>query len=361
MQHSPLRESHESAGARLRPLEAGGEVVTFGDVPQEYAAGATDGALLLDVTTRGLLSITGSDATDFLHRILANDIKGLETGHGNRNLLLTGKGKIVHFFDLCRVGDGYLLSTPPGQAEPLRDALDNYMFAEDLTLSDATEAHAPLELVGPKAADVIESVFPDFDPEASEAHTFQFVPFHWDESEEAAMTKITPMKVAGRDGFRIETEPDHVLSLWQTLQEYGATPGGLVAFDSLRAESVEGVFGRDITDNVYPQEARLDDAFSLTKGCYIGQEVVAKIDTYGGLNKRLFRLRVSHDDPVAPGTRIMRSIDGGEPRDLGVVTTWAYSFEADGGVVLGYIKRRHQETGTEFMLGETGATAVLQD
>ena len=110
---------------------------------------------------------------------------------------------------------------------------------------------------------------------------------------------------------------------------------------------------------MYPQEARLDGAFSLTKGCYIGQEVVAKIDTYGGLNKQLFRLRVSHDDPVAPGTRLVRELDG-ERRDLGVVTSWAYSFALDGGVVLAYVKRKHQEPGTEFELGETGATAALE-
>ncbi|QDV06241.1 Aminomethyltransferase [Planctomycetes bacterium Poly30] len=363
MQKSPLRAVHESAGARLRPEEAGGQVITYGDVPAEYAAGTQEGALLLDVTTRGLLTVMGKDARDFLHRILANDIKGLTSGQGNRNLLLTGKGKIVSMFDLCCLGQGFLLSTPPGQAGPLRDALDMYLFTEDVTLADETEAHAPIEIVGPGAAEIIESVLPDFDPTSDTPHTFQFVPFHLDDSDDsdaAAMTKVTPMLVAGRSGFRLETEPEHVAELWRVLQEFGATPGGLVAYDSLRAESVAGEFGRDITDDVYPQEARLEDAFSLTKGCYIGQEVVAKIDTYGGLNKRLFRLRVSHDDPVAPGTRILRSIDG-ESRDLGVVTTWAYSFEADGGVVLGYLKRKHQEPGTEFLLGETGATAVLQD
>ncbi len=361
MQHSPLRELHESAGARLRPLEAGGDVVTYGDVPAEYAAGARAGALLLDRTTRGLLSIAGSDATDFLHRILANEIKTLEPGQGNRNMLLTGKGKVIQLFDLASLGEGYLLSTDPGQAESLREALDMFLFAEDIQLSDESASHAPLELVGPDAAKVLAATFPDFDSEIQTEHAGQFVPFHWGESEEAAMTRITPLPVAGRPGWRIETEPDHVATLWQLLQDQGATPGGLVAFDSLRAESVAGVFGQEITGDVYPQEARLEDAFSLSKGCYIGQEVVAKIDTYGGLNKRLFRLRVSHDDPVAPGTRLMRSIDGGEPRDLGVVTTWAYSFEADGGVVLGYVKRKHQEAGTEFMLGESGATATLQE
>ena len=116
--------------------------------------------------------------------------------------------------------------------------------------------------------------------------------------------------------------------------------------------------GVDVDENVYPQEARLEDAFSLTKGCYIGQEVVAKIDTYGGLNKRLVALRISHDDPVARGTRLLR-LDEGEWRDLGVVTSWAYSFVLDTGLVLAYVKRRHQKIGTEFRVGDGPASAVI--
>ena len=142
------------------------------------------------------------------------------------------------------------------------------------------------------------------------------------------------------------------------LLDAGAAGGGLVAHDSLRADTVTGVFGRDITDDVYPQEARLDDAFSLTKGCYIWQEVVAKIDTYGGLNKQLFALRVASEDPIPPGTRLLRTVEG-EVRDLGLVTSWAWSFEHDTGLALGYVKKRHQEPGTTFDLEGQGTTATL--
>jgi folate-binding protein YgfZ len=114
-----------------------------------------------------------------------------------------------------------------------------------------------------------------------------------------------------------------------------------------------GKFGVDIDDTIYPQEARLESAFSLDKGCYIGQEVVAKIDTYGGLNKRLMLLHVEHDNPIAPGTRLERFDEKRNTwRDLGVVTSWGYSFAIDGGCVLAYVKRRHQDEGTEFRLGE---------
>ncbi|MEZ6019819.1 MAG: hypothetical protein R3F17_06860 [Planctomycetota bacterium] len=153
--------------------------------------------------------------------------------------------------------------------------------------------------------------------------------------------------VAGSPGVRLRIARAGLAAVWQDLRTGGCRPAGLVVFDSLRAESVTAQWGVDLDDSVYPQEARLDDAFSLSKGCYIGQEVVAKIDTYGGLNKRLHLLRVGDEDPVAPGTRLFGAPEtpGGEARDLGVVTTWAWSFALDGGVVLAYVKRKHQETG----------------
>ena len=351
---SPLIPSHQQSGARLTSAEAGSEVITYGAAPAEYAAAADNGSLLLDRTTRGLITVMGSDAADFLHRILANDVKGLAPGQGNRNLLLTGKGKVVHVFDLAAIGEGYLISCEPGEAPALMQALDLYLFAEDVQLADETELHAPIELVGPGAAAHMASVIEGIAAEGAAPHSFQLGPFG------EAMTRVTRLAVAGQPGWRLETEPSQAAALWAALVEAGATPGGLVAVDSLRAENLCAAVGREVTEDVYPQEARLDDAFSLTKGCYIGQEVVAKIDTYGGLNKQLFRLRVSHDEPVAPGTRLLRELDG-ELRDLGVVTSWAYSFAADGGVVLGYVKRRHQEPGTEFQLGDSGATAILEE
>ena len=90
----------------------------------------------------------------------------------------------------------------------------------------------------------------------------------------------------------------------------------------------------------------------------MGQEVVAKIDTYGGLNKRLMALQIDHGDPVARGTRLYRQEEGAW-RDLGLVTSWAYSFELDTGLALGYVKRRHQAPGTVFRVGEGPSRATI--
>ena len=345
MRTTPLIERHRSAGARI----AGSRPLTFGDVPGEYRAGR-EGVLLLDASERGALRAEGTDAESFLHRLTSNSVRGLEPGSGCRDLLLSSKGKVLFDFDLRRTAGGFFLSTPPGAAGGLLEALEVYHFSEDVAFADATEEHAPLEILGPRASACL-AAWLDTTPPA-EPHRSIEVVRPW------GSLWVTALDVAGEPGWRLDAGPGGVDRLWSELVAAGARPGGIVARDSLRVEACRAEWGRDVDDNVYPQEARLEDAFSLDKGCYIGQEVVAKIDTYGGLNKLLFPLAVDHDDPIAAGTRLLHE-QHGEWRDLGVVTSWAYSFALDTGLVLGYVKRKHQEPGTTFRLGEGPGSARL--
>jgi aminomethyltransferase len=352
MQRSPLLELHREAGARLaeRPEAPGFDApLTFGDVPAEVRACHT-GAALFDAGDRGSVLVQGKDAASFLHRLLANDVRGLAPGSGNRNLLLSAKGKVRFDFDLAALESGFALGVQPGRAAPLLAALDVYLFNDDVHLSDETERTAPLELAGPRAASLARAVLGSEPPSAP--HAFADAPWR------GGAVRVTPLSVAGGPGLRLDGGPALARELWEALRAAGAAPAGIVARDFARVERGAALTGVDVSDDVYPEEAGLTDAFSLEKGCYIGQEIVAKIDTYGGLNKRLLVLRVSHDDPVAAGTRLVRAEEG-EERDLGVVTSWGYSFKLDAGLVLGYVKRRHQEPGTTFRLGDTGATATI--
>jgi len=322
--------------------------LSFGDVPAEYGAGVR-GACLFDETDRGRLFVSGGDARVFLHRLLANDVRGLEVGCGNPNLLLSPKGKVLHAFDLTLEEERVVLSTPPGRAEELAAALEGYRFSEDVTFELASDEHRPLELAGPAAAEVCARLFPAFEAPASHA-TLECV---WN----ATPVRLTALEVAGAPGLRLDAGAE-AAGLWTALEGAGARPAGLAARDMLRVERGAALFGVDVDENVYPQEARWERAYSLDKGCYIGQEVVAKIDTYGGLNKRLQALRVDGDEPIPRGTRLLEE-EGAEPRELGLVTSWAWSFALDTGCVLAYVKRKHQEPGTRFRLGETGREGTL--
>jgi folate-binding protein YgfZ len=342
-----LMELHRAAGARLREEPVG--VLTYGDVPAEYAA-ATSGCAAFDATNLGRIDVRGADAVEFLHRITANDVRALAVGRSQRNLLLSSKGKVIFDFDLFRGEDALQIGVRADRAKSLADALEMYHFSEKVAFELANDASAPIELVGPRSADIVRTVSGLAELPSDRG---------WIRAKFAGgPLTVAALPVAGSHGWRLDAGPENARALWQALAQAGAQPAGVVVHDSLRVEAAAAAWGADIDENVYPQEARLESAYSLTKGCYTGQEVIAKIDTYGGLNKRLVALRVSHDDPIARGTRLLR-LDDGEWRDLGVVTSWAYSFVLDTGLVLGFVKRRHQAVGNEFRLGDGPATATI--
>lgn len=348
MEATCLEDRHRAADARF--ADAGGRplLLTYGDVPAEYAA-ARERAALFDRTDRGLVVATGDDRADFLHRILANDVRRLEPGTGNRNLLLTPKGKVLFAFEL-EVEDGSIrLETEPGAAAALIDAIEMFHFTEAVEFADATAETAPVALAGPRAAELVEHLAGISPPELGRVVRAE---------HDGHALRVAARAVAGSPGWSLDAGPAGAGALWDALTAAGARPAGRIAWDSLRVEAAAAEPGFDVDDGIYPQEARWEAAFSLDKGCYIGQEVVAKIDTYGGLNKRLCALRIDHDDPVPTGERLYR-IDGDERRDLGVITSWAYSFELDGGLALAYVKRKHQAVGTTFEIGEGRGTASI--
>jgi folate-binding protein YgfZ len=344
---SAFLDFYRSQGLRLATRPEAPEVLAplaFGDVPAEYAA-LREGCGLLDETDRGLLRASGPEANEFLHRMLSNHVRGLADGEGNRNLLLSPKGKVLFDVELAIGSAGVSLSTSPGRSEPLRAALDRYLFQERVTLAVDDAAHAPIDLVGPRAREIVERLTGTSPSERPRVRV------------EHEGTSVAALPVLGSAGFRLETDPARVHALRERVLELGARPVGLVARDAFRAENGWALWAVDVDENVYPQEARLEEALADDKGCFVGQEVVAKIDTYGGLNKRLMALRVGHDDPVPRGTRLLGPSSDGD--DLGMVTTWAYSFALDTGIVLAYVKRRHQEVGTRFALGDGHGEAEL--
>lgn len=348
MNRSPLTALHSAAGARLSPNDPP-ELLTYGDVPGEYRA-ALDACALFDATERGRVVVSGADGASFLHRLFANDVRNQPVGTLRHNLLLSSKGKVLFEFDVWRDEERIELALPSARAKALQAAIDMYLFSEKVVLNDESERCAPLELVGPARFDVVRTACGVEAPREDGA-TLRA-------SFRGAELRVVNRPSAGSAALELDAGPAHVVELWNALLAAGARASGVIVRDILRVEAGATLFGVDVDENVYPQEARLERGFSLDKGCYIGQEVVAKIDTYGGLNKRLVALKVSHDDPVARGTRLWK-LDEGEWRDLGVVTSWAYSFVLDTGLVLAYVKRRHQKAGTEFRLGDGPATATV--
>jgi folate-binding protein YgfZ len=273
-------------------------------------------------------------------------VRSLEVDQGSRNLLLTPKGRVLEEFELLRTGEhSFQLSTHPARAPILAEALDRFLFADQVELRDASEEHSPIDLCGPGAQSLLAGLFgeePDPSPRRTGLHTF-----------EGNALRVTSLPVLGTPGWRLDAGPRGVAALWRALVAAGARPIGHVAAERVRIEEGEATFGADVNEETYPQEARWENAFSLSKGCYPGQEVVAKIDTYGGLNRVLVGLRVEDDQRTEAGSKL-RSAEG---RELGRVTSWALSPRLGTGLCLAYVKVDAQEAGSQLFI-EPGARAA---
>ncbi|MFT5461659.1 MAG: folate-binding protein YgfZ [Planctomycetota bacterium] len=315
-----------------------------GNAVAELAA-ANSGAALFDASARGQLLLTGSDSGDLLQRILAGDVRSLAAGQIQENLLLTPKGRVRFSFTVERHGDVFRLSTAPGDAGDLAKALDAFVFAEDVTFEEASAAHAPLELLGPGAAKILEALIGSPMDLAPGSHA----EFTWN----GATLAVAHCRVLGANGWRLDAAAEGVAALWQALAECGATPAGLDAREALRTQNVAALVGVELPSDgeqaPYPQEALLEDAFSLAKGCYVGQEVVAKLDTYGGLNRKLTAFEVDSREPIDSGTALLTN--AGE--EAGVVTTWSPVPGQDSARILAYVKVRQADAGP-FRAGPSG-------
>ena len=348
MSSAPLHALYRSAGLEPVPAPEGGGAAlpaSHGD-PAAERASVDAGAGLLDHTARGRVLVTGADAVDLLQRMLANDVKALASGRAAPNLLLTPKGRVRFAFTLARGASGLELWTAPGQGAALAAALDQFVFAEDVGLADESDGAAPLALVGPRADALVADVAPD---------AAGLEPGAWATSGGITVARET---VLGRPGWRLDAGAEGVAALWTALVEAGATPLGLDARETLRIEALEPLAGVELSTDEdaapYPQEARLDDAFSLAKGCYVGQEVVAKLDTYGGLNRRLHAFACAAGEAVAPGTPILTATGD----DAALLTSVCDPVGSDAPAALGYLKLRHADA-ESFTAGPAGPALTV--
>ena len=252
-------------------------------------------------------------------------------------------------FEVRRSGEAtYELLTHPGRAAALAERLDLFLFADQLELGDASEEHAPLHLCGPAAPGVLEAFLGE--PVSAPMRQRQ----QYERAGEAV--ELTALPVLGQEGWRVEVQPKALPAVWEALCGAGATPIGKEAAESLRLENGRARWGVDVDEQVYPQEAHWEDAFSLSKGCFVGQEVVAKIDTYGGMKRTLVGLEVPGEVALERGSELHDE----QQRVVGRVTSHGWSPRLKSGLALGYVKVELQEAGTRLRLAAAGSESPCQ-
>jgi folate-binding protein YgfZ len=310
------------------------------DPVAQYRAGR-EGAVLADRSAMGRLEIGGRDAFDLLHRLTTGPIKGLAPGEGTSAVFTTAKGRILDLATLHRRGDSLLCLCEAGRAEALRDWIEHYTFREQVTVTDLSSSHGTLGLFGPRAAEVLGPVL---GPAAAA------VPLHHVEEAESDGAPVAVVRTfpIGGAGFLLTAPREALPALRRRLLEpdRGAVPIGPACLELLRIEAGMPAAGHELSEEYNPWEARLDDAIALDKGCYVGQEVIARLHTYRKVSRLLVRLAVSGEAAPDEGAPLLR---GGER--TGTVTSVATVPGSGRIVALGYVRDEDAVAGTEVLAG----------
>lgn len=287
----------------------------------DYAA-LTEDCGLFDRSARGKLALTGVDAKAFLQGQVSNDVEALEPGRGCYAAFLTPKGKMLGDLRALDAGEELLLDTERISLQELFNMIRRFSVGYSVELHKRTVERGLLSVIGPRAGDVTGAEGAGLGPNEHD-HV------------ETALGRLIRTDV----GVDVLTAAEELEPVRATLVESGAREVDEAAVECVRIERGRPRYGIDLDDTVIPQEAGLNErAVSFTKGCYVGQETVARLFYRGKPNRQLRGLRAER--PLAPGTELSY-----ETRAAGRVTSAAVS-PRFGAIGLAFVRR-------EVPLGET--------
>ena len=300
----------------------------FTDPAAEYAA-LREGAALVDLGFRTLVRATGADRVTFLQGMLTNDVASLVPGRGCPALLLTIQGRVTADVRVAMLGDAVLLDVDVRAAAAFVDALEKLIIADEVELGAPPEPVALVGLDGPAAEELLGA------PAASlgdHAHVVVRVGGVEVRAQRASA-------VRGR-GFVLHVPAAAAPAVWDTLAGAGARPCGMDALEGRRVEVGVPRIGVDMDGSTLALEVPVEDAISATKGCYLGQEVIARGTARGHVNRRLVALVLDGQD-ATPGAPLVH-----EEKEVGRLTSVAHAFGAGTTAALGFVRREHWAPGT---------------
>jgi tRNA-modifying protein YgfZ len=320
------------------------------DPRAEYLA-LTTAAGVVPLAGRTVLSIAGADRAKVLNNLCTNDIKSLAEGRGCETFLTNVKGHVVGFLTVHATADALVVETSPGQAEKVLPHIDRYVIREQVELADLSPDRVVLHAMGPEAGarltgilgrEILESLT------AGETMSTRSVTL----GEHRLMLvryDLRGTRDAEAAGFRLICPAESAGEVWRALRTSGFSACGQASFEAVRIRARFPEFGRDITDEQLPQEVDRDRlAISFKKGCYLGQETVARIDALGHVNKKLVRLRWE-GAAAAPPAGLELTLDG---KPAGQVTSAALVPGESAALALAYVRKGASGTRYASAAGE---------
>ena len=285
----------------------------------------------VDVSERTLLQLTGDDRFVFLHNMCTNEIKALQVGQGTELFLTTVQGKVLAYGFAHNRSNDILLDTSAGQASAMIAHLDRYVIREDVALQEAELSC--LVVTGQASTQVLADVAGIPLPEEPLANA---------EGQFAGATiTICRYPFTHWPTYCILLPPEVLPAFAEQLTEAGCHRCPLEVWEALRVEAGVPEYGRDIDETNLPQEVGRDaEAISFVKGCYLGQETVARIDALGHVNRMLVGVELAGGE-MHPGDEFLV-----EQKPVGRLTSVAVSPRTGKAIGLATVKRGFHECGT---------------
>ena len=345
MSQSLLTEQTRRAGAQFAEFSGWQMPLHYGE-PAAEAKAVRENAGMRDTSHWDRVLISGADHLDFLHRMTTNHFQTLADWTGLEAVFTDNRGRILDLGAFYRRNEQTLAVLSPGAAGKILPWLDRYIFAEKIAFEEITGQTAMFELFGPRAGEMIQKVL------ATDISEIR--PHHLLDTPRADALWITRLDRLGHPGLRAAGDPREIAVLWEKLLEFGVLPVGEETWEILRIEDGIPVRGRELTDEHNPWEAGLDRAIHMNKGCYIGQEVIARLEAYDKVKQHLVGLCWDGDSLPASGIELKA-----ERKTAGQVTSAVYSPLLERNIALAYVRHAYCASGTllEFT-SDTGPQTV---
>ncbi len=318
------------------------------------------GAGFIDRTAeRGRLRLSCADRRSYLQGLLTNDIEALTPGTGCYTAYLTAQGRMIADLRVFELGDALLVDLDRHLTAGVRGKWETLIFSEDVTIEDWSEVLSQLGVYGPRAAQALAGALAAAGMVAPlTAEALEAMPLNACDSHAVEGYRVVVLRsdAAGEMGFDVLVPEAAADVMAGHLELAGAVRVGPAAVEARRVEAGRPRFGVDMTEDTIPLEAGIEDrAISLTKGCYVGQEVIIRVlhRGHGRVARRLVGVSMEGEEVPPAGA----AIASGE-RAVGAVTSAVLSPELGHAIALGYVHRDFTSPGTKLTVAGIPATVV---
>lgn len=328
-----LKETLEAAGASFNEA---GVALSFGNEEQARSAVNT-GVAICDRSHWGMIKITGEDRLRYLHNQSTNDFAKLKPGEGCDTVFVTSTARTLDLATAYATEDAVIILVSPHRREQLFGWLDKFIFPFDkVELEDISPKYAVFDLIGAKSKALIAELSTDELPQSGEGN-------HSMINIAGVPTRVAVGSSLGISGYTLIVDQDSSAQIWSKLVDKVAIPFGDRLWESLRIQQGRPKSDFELTEDYNPLEAGLWQTISFEKGCYIGQETIARLNTYNGVKQKLWGIKLNQ--PVTPQTPITF-----EGKKVGILTS--YTKTDQGSYGLGYVRTKVGGEGLQVQIGE---------